>query len=87
MDEDDPAVDPAVDEDFLIMVMLCSTCYFCTVLRVYLERACNAAEGQPDLKPQRRKNANDAIIEFVPAQKSAVNYELSTNPTKRRRTH
>ena len=27
MDEDDPAVDPAVDDDFLIMVILCSICY------------------------------------------------------------
>ena len=44
----------------------------------------HAAEGreQRTLKPQRRKNANDAIIEFVPAQKSAMNYELDDEPNQ-----
>ena len=57
MDEDDPAVDPAVDDDFLIMVI----CYFCAVLGV--SRTClqGSKRQAKTLKPQRRKNANDAI--------------------------
>ena len=44
MDEDDPAVDPAVDDDFLIMVI----CYFCAVW-AYPGRACKAAKGRQRL--------------------------------------
>ena len=62
VDEDDPAVEPAVDDDFLIIALI-GAIYLRGLLRWwwYLERACNAM--QQTLKPQRRKKANDAIIE------------------------